>query len=284
MKNNKYKYEELFQRNIGIVSEKEQNTIKNSTIVIAGVGGDGGLIAETMARAGVGNIKVADPEVFEKSNVNRQNGCNTTTFGRNKADVIGEIVKKINPFCKVEVFNKGINQKNVSEFLSGADILIDESEFTKHEIAVMLAREARKNKIPLITGFNIGFGAFVFSFPPEGITFEKYLGLSSNMQISEIASQEVAIHKWCPWLPKYGDEKTLRDIEANKIPVPGISPSVSLVSAIVVTETLMFILGKKKLIPMPRYIWVDLEYRRTKVRRAGKISFFFSYMLMKLKH
>lgn len=284
MKNNKYKYEELFQRNIGIVSEEEQDTIRNSTVAIAGVGGDGGLIAETIARAGVGRIKVADPEIFEDSNVNRQNGCDTTTFGRNKAEVIGEIVKKINPLCKVEVFNKGVNQENVSEFLAEADILIDESEFTKHEIAVMLAREARKNKIPLITGFNIGFGAFVFSFPPEGITFEEYLGISRDAQISEIASQEVAIHKWCPWLPKYGDEKTFRDIEANKISVPGISPSVSLVSAVVTTETLMFLLGRKKLIPMPRYIWIDLDYRRAKIRRAGKIPFFLSYILMKLKH
>ncbi|MCL6472535.1 MAG: ThiF family adenylyltransferase [Firmicutes bacterium] len=275
-------YGELFMRNIGIVSKNEQEILKNATVVIAGVGGDGGLIAETLARAGIGHIKVADPGEFEACNINRQNGCYIDTLGANKAQEIGDIVKRINPFCKVDVYETGIHEKNICDFIEGASIVIDESEFTMHEIAVMLAREARKRHLPLITGLNIGFGAIVMAFMPDSLSFESYLGFSESQPIEEILSSDVPIHKWCPWLPSYIDIQVLRDVVDGKISVPGISPSVSLVSAAVSTEVLMYLLKRKPLITAPRYIWIDLYKRKMKIRKARKVAFYASLALMGL--
>lgn len=276
-------YEELFQRNIGIFTQEEQERIKNAKVAIAGVGGDGGLIAETLARAGIGKIKIADPATFEVSNINRQNGCCIDTLGKNKAEVIESVITRINPLCEVEVFNDGVHENNVSAFIDGSDIVIDESEFTDHRVAVMIAREARRQSIPLVTGLNVGFGALMFSFPPEGILFEKYLGLSENSSLEEIASTKVSINKWCPWLPSYVNLQVFREVEAGNIAVPGISPSVALVSSIVSTEILLFLVNRKQLVAAPKYIWVDPYWRKIKIRRSNKFAFLSSLFLMILK-
>lgn len=273
-------YNDLFCRNIGIVSQKEQEILEESTVAIAGVGGDGGLIAETLARSGIGHIKIADPGTFESSNINRQNGCFIDALGENKARVIESIIKRINPYCKVEIFDEGVNKYNANDFVNGSDIVIDESEFTVHEVAVILAREARKQQVPLITGLNIGFGSIVLAFTPESLAFEKYLGLPAKMTIEEISSIKVPISKWCPRLPCYINAQVLGDIEAGKMEVPGISPSVALTSAIVSTEALLFLLKRKRLVVAPRYIWIDLYNKGLKIRRANRASFWFSLLLM----
>lgn len=276
-------YEEIFQRNIGVLSPRDQERLRNSTIAIAGAGGDGGLVAETLARAGIGCIRLADPENFEASNLNRQNGSSHSTINKNKAEVIRDIIIDINPECRVIVYNKGVNKENVSDFVAGADIVIDESEFTHHEIATMIAREARKNKIPLITGMNVGFGVLVFAFTEKSISFEKYFGLSETKTIDEIAMDEVLIHKWCPWLPSYIDIDVFNNIRDKNAPVPGVSSSVALVSATVTTEVILSLVGKKRLISIPKYLWIDLYHRKIKIRRANKILFYISALIMASK-
>jgi len=273
-------YEEIFQRNIGIISKEDQEVLKHTIVSIAGVGGDGGMIAETLARMGFGHIRIADPESFEVSNLSRQNASSFKTINRNKAKVIGEVIGDINPYCKVEVFDKGVNEENIEDFVSDAKIIIDESEYTTHKIATLIARAARKHKIPLITGLNVGFGVLVFAFTEKSISFEKYFGLSEEKTLEEIANDEVLIHKWCPWLPSYVDIDVFNDIRDQKISVPGVSPSVALVSATVSSEVVLYILGKRKLIEIPRYLWIDLYHRKIKIRRANKLLFYVSSLLM----
>lgn len=86
-----------FSRNLGFVSPCEQHQLGEALVAIAGVGGDGGLAAEMLARMGVQRFRLADPEVFSSENLNRQNGCDATTLGLNKAKVIADIIRRINP-------------------------------------------------------------------------------------------------------------------------------------------------------------------------------------------
>jgi tRNA A37 threonylcarbamoyladenosine dehydratase len=60
--------EEMFIRNVGFLTESEQDAIGRSTVAIAGMGGVGGLLAERLARLGVGQMKITDPGDFEHSN------------------------------------------------------------------------------------------------------------------------------------------------------------------------------------------------------------------------
>ena len=53
-------YKSIFSRNIGLLTEKEQDRLRRSTVAIAGMGGVGGLLAERLIRLGLGKIKIND--------------------------------------------------------------------------------------------------------------------------------------------------------------------------------------------------------------------------------
>src|SRR5262249_48344068 len=79
-------YEELFTRNIGFVDENEQHLLRRSRIAVLGVGGMGGVVAQVLARAGVGALSILDKDAFEPSNNNRQVYSNAGTWGQPKVD------------------------------------------------------------------------------------------------------------------------------------------------------------------------------------------------------
>ena len=84
-----------FERNLGFLNEREQETLANSSVAIAGAGGDGGMLAVQLARMGVGEFRLADPDPFEIENINRQAVCNDDTIGMNKADAVADYIYKI---------------------------------------------------------------------------------------------------------------------------------------------------------------------------------------------
>jgi len=73
-----------FERNLGFLTQVEQARLENATVSIAGVGGDGALLAVELARMGVGSFKLADPDPFDIENTNRQAVCSEATIGVNK--------------------------------------------------------------------------------------------------------------------------------------------------------------------------------------------------------
>ena len=98
-------YEELFTRNIGFVDENEQMLLRTSRIAVCGVGGMGGVVAQVLARAGVGGLVVLDKDRFEPSNNNRQIYANARTWGRTKVEVTVEELGLLNPELTVRHFD-----------------------------------------------------------------------------------------------------------------------------------------------------------------------------------
>lgn len=98
-----FDYDEMTGRNIGFVSADEQRSLRDGSVFICGVGGMGGAAAMALARAGVGNLVIADVDVFETSNLNRQVFAFEDTLGREKACVTRERLVAINPEIRVTV-------------------------------------------------------------------------------------------------------------------------------------------------------------------------------------
>ena len=73
-----------------------------SRLLIVGVGGVGSYAAEAIARGGIGFITVMDGDEVAPSNLNRQLVALTSTLGRNKAEVMAERIRDINPSAVVE--------------------------------------------------------------------------------------------------------------------------------------------------------------------------------------
>ena len=242
-----------FERNLGFLSTVEQDCLQDSTIAIAGAGGDGGMLALQLVRMGVGEIRLADPDPFEIENTNRQAACTSKTIGVNKAEAVANYAQDINPDITVRVYDDGIQPGNVAEFVKGADLLIDETEFTMHQLGVMLAREARKENIPNLTALNMGFGAIVTTYHPKGVTVENRLGFGDEQDIDEIAAEEVDISRWLPYLPKYGDLNVLKKVATGEKSAPSIAPGVAIAAGTAASQAFLNLVGKENRRPAPVY-------------------------------
>lgn len=100
-------YKTLFQRNIGFVNEEEQSKIHLQKVFIVGVGGMGGAALMNLVRMGYEHLGVADIDVFEESNINRQLFCNMDTVGIDKAEASVLQVHKLNPNVEIKNWGRG---------------------------------------------------------------------------------------------------------------------------------------------------------------------------------
>ena len=90
-------YEDMVDRNLGIINEEQQALLKNSCVAVFGIGGLGGIIVEILCRSGIGHIKIIEPDNLEPSNLNRHVFCFHSTVGMKKNDVAEKFLKDINP-------------------------------------------------------------------------------------------------------------------------------------------------------------------------------------------
>jgi tRNA A37 threonylcarbamoyladenosine dehydratase len=125
----------------------EQNILRRSSVAIAGVGGVGGLLAERLIRIGIGRIKITDPGTFEKSNFNRQFGSSMNTLDQNKAEVVYQQLKDINPDAEIIYDKVGISdESSANKFIHDADMIIDEMDFGMFKQSIRLQRAARQQR------------------------------------------------------------------------------------------------------------------------------------------
>lgn len=171
-------FDEAFSRNIGWMTEIEQQILRSSKkIAIAGMGGVGGAHLLTLARLGVGSYHIADFDSFELANFNRQMGATVSTLGRPKIEVMAQLARDINPEIAIRPFPAGINEDNIDEFLEGVDLFIDGFDFFVLDVRARVFARCADLGIPAITAAPIGMGAAYLVFMPGHMTFEEYFRL-----------------------------------------------------------------------------------------------------------
>ena len=111
-------------RTLKLIGEEGLARLKASSVLIVGVGGVGSYAAEAVARAGVGCITVMDGDSVQSSNLNRQLIALTSTLGRNKADVMAERIRDINPDTKVTAIARFYEEDDLLD-LTAFDWVID---------------------------------------------------------------------------------------------------------------------------------------------------------------
>lgn len=249
-------YEELYQRNIGIFTKDQQYKIKNLTVAVAGLGGVGGILAERLARLGVGNLNIADPESFEPNNRNRQIFSNTETNGKNKALVFEKELKKINPDINLRVWTEGVTKTNVSDFVN-ADIVTDCIEYNLLEHSLLLHNAARKAQRIVLAGQAIGHGATLFAFDPNGLTFEEYIGLPKESSTTEIRSFITPTEKFCPTIPEYVPSEIVKKVANREMHIPSNSLGVMTAASLIEITIINLCLDLKKIPFVPDYLSID---------------------------
>jgi len=90
-----------FTRTEMLLGAAAMETLANARVIVFGIGGVGGAVAEGLARAGVGTIDLVDHDTISVTNLNRQIAALASTIGRPKAQVMAERIAEINPACDV---------------------------------------------------------------------------------------------------------------------------------------------------------------------------------------
>lgn len=158
-----------YQRNRQTITVENQLLLCRSRAVIIGSGGLGGYLVEELARLGVGNLVVVDPDIFEEHNLNRQILSSPALLGRPKAEVAAARVGEINPAVSVTALQTAFSRENGQEILTGAHVVLDglDSIATRLELAEI----CRELSIPLVHGAIGGwYGQVASQLPGDDIS------------------------------------------------------------------------------------------------------------------
>lgn len=172
-----FDYWQAFSRNLGWVTPAEQAILRRGRIAIAGMGGVGGSHLLTLARLGIGSFHIADFDVFEPANFNRQAGASLNTLGQPKVEVLGELALAINPEIRLTRFPEGITQESLDDFLEGMDVYVDGLDFFAFQARRDVFAACAKLRIPAVTVAPLGMSGALLNFLPGHMSFEDYFGM-----------------------------------------------------------------------------------------------------------
>lgn len=172
-----FSYDEAFSRNIGWVTLEEQSLLRGKRVAIAGLGGVGGSHLLTLVRLGIGAFNIADFDIFDLPNFNRQAGASMSALGKTKVEVMVALAKDINPDLDIKIFPKGVDSSNLVNFFTGVDLYLDGLDFFAFDARRAVFTACTRFDIPAITAAPLGMGVALLNFLPGGMTFEEYFRL-----------------------------------------------------------------------------------------------------------
>lgn len=259
-----WSYDVAFSRNLGLVSAEEQQRLRSSRVAVAGLGGVGGIDLVALARLGIGNFTIADPDTFEVGNSNRQYGAMRSTQGRSKCEVMGEIVCDINPDATVRLFRDPIGPDNADAFLDGADIMVDAIDAFEIDLRRLLFGKLRERGIYGLGAGPVGFSTAWVVFSPKGMKFDRYFDLSDDMNAIEKFVAYVVGMAPASTQRRYMDLSHL-DVARHTGPSSGLA--CHLASGVVAAEVLKILLRRGRVRAAPYYHQFDPYVGRYVCRR-----------------
>lgn len=232
-------YRERFARAFGIMTEAELEQVRATTIGVAGLG-MGGSTFINLVRMGFERFHVADPDVYERTNINRQRAARESTVHERKDDSLLAEARDINPAIVVEVFRDGVQPDNVERFLDGLDWVVDVIDVYAMDCKLLLNERAHELAIPVASSASLGYGCVVLVFDSTTPSFGELSGISSELDRGENLDRFVRM--MFPELPEYMRVQTELAM-AGKGHIPFVVAGVEFAAAIVVVEIVKNVLG-----------------------------------------
>ena len=245
-----FSYAGMTERNIGFVSEVEQSAIARASVFICGVGGMGGAAAQSLARAGVGQLTIADIDRFELSNLNRQVFATIDTLGESKADAARAAVASINPSASVTIHGAEWVE-NLYEILRSCRIVINGMD----DIAagVTLYRKARAHGATVIDAYTSPLPSVTVvgpdaPRPEERLRFPSVGRVPSSLTRAELDGCREAEILYVMANSSSADHIDLEvagELLAGKRARPSFAPMVITTGNLMAFEAMNLILGRK---------------------------------------
>lgn len=256
-----FSYDEAFSRNLGWVTEAEQQRLKRSRVCIAGMGGVGGVYLLTLARLGVGAFSIADFDTYALANFNRQVGATMSSLGRPKLDVMIAMARDINPELDIRVFDQGLTPLNLDAFLEGGDVYLDGLDFFALDIRRSVFALCDAKGIPAVTVAPLGMGAALLNFVPGAMSFEQYFRLEGRTADEQALRFLVGLSPALLQMSYLVDSSRV-DLASRRGPSTVIG--VQLCSGIAATQVLKLVLHRGDVVAAPQGLHFDAYRNRLK--------------------
>lgn len=145
----------MFDRTISLIGKENYQKLKESNILVLGIGGVGGYAIEALIRSGIENITIVDYDKIDITNINRQIISLTNNIGNNKTDEWKKRILEINPNVKVNIINEKINEDNIDIlFKEKYNFIVDACDTTI--VKKLLIKKCKEKNINLITVCGMG--------------------------------------------------------------------------------------------------------------------------------
>lgn len=146
---------EQFNRLKILIGESNLQKIKNTIVLVVGLGGVGSFALESLVRNGIGKVIIVDNDVIDITNLNRQLMSCYGNIGCFKTDVWEKRILDINPNCVVKKITKFLNKDNLNElFQENIDYIVDACDTI--EVKKELIKQSKLRNIKLISSMGTG--------------------------------------------------------------------------------------------------------------------------------
>lgn len=260
-----------------------QEEIRKLRIGVAGLGGMGSNIAETLVRMGVGHLRITDPDMVDVSNIQRQVIANRESVGQYKGEALrNELLKIANDF-ELVTYLTGITEESVDEFVEGCDVIVDEVDVYPLHAHIMLHKAARKRNIPVYSAYILGMGIRFYKFVGEKFTFEDLIKSIAPNRLSNPPGKEVVEIFTTPhssYMDKIFLNGFMDEIDSKRVPIFGPAALVGHATVCIrllldtliekIPEKLGLISEVERTPVLPEYLAIDLA--DLTVRRGNKLT------------
>lgn len=215
-----------FSRQELLLGSENMQKLKNSKVIIFGVGGVGGYVAEGLARAGIGRIDVVDNDVVTLTNINRQIIALQETIGFKKVDLIKDRLLKINPNLEINAYNLFYNIDNSDKInLKEYDYVIDAIDTISSKLE--LITQAKNVGVKIISSMGTGNKVDPTKFIVDDIFNTKVCPLAKVMR-KELKQRGIDRLKVCysreiPLSPLESEEKDRKQTIGSVSFVPPVA-------------------------------------------------------------
>jgi tRNA A37 threonylcarbamoyladenosine dehydratase len=237
----------IFQRTELLIGKENIDKLKNSHILVFGVGGVGGFTVEALVRAGVGEITVVDFDTVDITNLNRQIIATQDTVGKDKVEVIKERALSINPNIKINTYKEKFFMDKKDLFFSiekKYDYIVDAIDLITAKLDLITI--AKELNIPIISSMGTGNKINPTMLEVADISKTSVCPLAKVMRAElkkrRIQKVKVLFSKELPMKPKNTENN-----REKKVNVGSISFVPSVAGLIIASEVIKDITGMKNL-------------------------------------
>ena len=172
---------QIILKKIGIFGQKQ---IKNSKILIIGMGGLGCPLLTYLVSAGANNIGIADYDKVELSNLSRQTLFNLSDIGKFKVNQAKIKINRVYKNTKIKTFKEKIIKKNIKGILKNYEIICDGTD--NFNTRYLINDECKKNNKILISAAISKFDGqlFKFNFKKKGPCFRCFMPVKPDQEMN----------------------------------------------------------------------------------------------------